>query len=528
MVRIHDVKLNLDDKEEVIKKKIAKKLKVPIDYIVRYNLFKEAVDARNKEDIRLVCGYDVELTKEEVYLKKFPNMKSPDNKYQYVECGELPLTYAPIVVGTGPCGLFAGLILAQMGYNPIIIERGKHIDARVKDVENFWTTGNFNPNSNVQFGEGGAGTFSDGKLVTQIKNKRGTKVLEEFVRAGAPEEILYNNKPHIGTDILRDVVKNIRLEIEKLGGEFRFETCLTNIKEENGKLVAIEVNNCEWINAEVCVLALGHSARDTFSMLHTSNVEIAQKPFAMGMRIEHLQEWIDEAQYGEFKDHPNLRPADYKAVHHCDNGRTVYSFCMCPGGYVVASASEENAIVTNGMSEFKRDGKNANSGILVNVKPEDFGSENPLAGVELQRNLEKLAYKLGGENYNAPVQTVGDFLNNKETTKIGIVKPTYKPDVKGANLRANLPTEIGNSIAEAIEVFGKKIKNFDHKEAIFTGFETRSSSPIRIFRESKTFESNISGLYPAGEGAGYAGGITSAGVDGIMVAEAIAKKYCNN
>ena len=393
------------------------------------------------------------------------------------------------------------------------------------DVQRFWNTGEFDPRSNVQFGEGGAGTFSDGKLTTQIKNKRCHKVLEEMVIAGAPENILYKNKPHVGTDILRDVVKNIRETIIRLGGEFRFESQLTNIEYENGRVKAVMINEMERLETEICVLAIGHSARDTFMMLNAGSLRMEQKPFSMGMRIEHLQEWINISQFGEEnKNNEKLGAAEYKLVHHCEDGRTVYSFCMCPGGYVIASASEEGRVVTNGMSEHSRDGQNANSAILVNVGPKDYGSEDPLAGMYLQRELEEIAFKLGGEDYKAPAQLVGDFIDNKETVAMGIVKSTYTPGVKLTNMRAHLPEFIGDAIEEAMKAFGQKIKGFNHPEALFTGFETRSSSPVRLPR-NETYESNIAGIYPAGEGAGYAGGITSAAVDGIQVAEAIIQKY---
>lgn len=524
MIRVQDIRLTLNEEESILVEKIAKKLKIQTKDIVGYNIFKQAVDARRKDDIKLVYTVDVETTKEQILLKKNPTLKSPNLVYEYVKKGEKVLKDRPIVVGTGPCGIFSALILAQMGYKPLIIERGKKVDERVEDVNAFWKKGVFNPISNVQFGEGGAGTFSDGKLTTQIKNKRCHKVLRELVNAGAPEPILYKNKPHVGTDILREVVKNIRLEIERLGGEFRFETKLTNIKVEQNQLVAVEFNHSEWIDTEVCILAIGHSARDTFEMLNQNYVYIEQKPFSMGMRIEHLQEWINESQYGQMATHPKLGAAEYKLVHHCENGRAVYTFCMCPGGYVIASASEEGMIVTNGMSEHKRDGVNANSAVLVNIGPDDYESDHPLAGMYLQRKLEKLAYEIAGGTYKAPAQTVGDFLTNQTTKSHGIVVPTYQPGVTYTNMKEKLPYFISEALDEGLRAFGKKIKNFDHKDAILTGFETRSSSPVRMPRDDR-YESNIRGLYPAGEGAGYAGGITSAAVDGIEVAEAIAKRY---
>ncbi|MGL4344845.1 MAG: NAD(P)/FAD-dependent oxidoreductase [Cellulosilyticaceae bacterium] len=524
MIRVQDIKLTLQEDEKALLPKIAKKLRIKPQDIISYTIFKQAVDARKKDNIQLVYTVDVQTTKEEFLLSKNPALKSPDMTYVYPESGAEQLNNRPVVVGTGPCGLFAALILAQKGYKPLVLERGKKVEERVQDVEKFWKAGVFDSSSNVQFGEGGAGTFSDGKLTTQIKNKRCHKVLRELVAAGAPEPILYKNKPHVGTDILRDVVKNIRLEIERLGGEIRFGAKLTQLRIEADTITGIEVNHEYWIDTQVCILAIGHSARDTFEMLHENGVVMEQKPFSIGMRVEHLQEWIDRSQYGKEAGNPKLGAAEYKLVHHASNGRAVYSFCMCPGGYVIASASEDEMIVTNGMSEHGRDGANANSAILVNVGPKDFGSEHPLAGMMLQRDFERVAYTLGGRSYKAPVQLVGDFLEGKISTTFGCVKPTYEPGVVFANLREALPQYMGDAIAEAMGAFGKKIKAFDHKEALFTGFETRSSSPVRTPRNS-VFEANIQGLYPAGEGAGYAGGITSAAVDGIEVAEAIISRY---
>ena len=527
MIRVQDITLTLEEDEKLLKEKIAKKLHIMPKDIKSYRIFKKAIDARKKNAIKIVYTVDIETTKEAHLIHKNPDLKAPDLTYYYPEMGEQVMKHRPVVVGSGPCGMFSALILAQMGYKPIVLERGKAVDERVEDIEAFWKEGQFKPESNVQFGEGGAGTFSDGKLTTQIKNVRCHKVLQEFARFGAPEEICYKNKPHIGTDVLRTVVKNIRHEIERLGGTYLFESKLTGLKIEDNKLKQIQINDQKWLDVDVCILALGHSARDTFKMLHEHHVNMIQKPFAMGMRIEHLQEWINISQYGqEHHDHEKLGAAEYKLVHHASNGRAVYTFCMCPGGYVVASASEEGMVVTNGMSEYARDGKNANSAVLVNILPKDFGSEHPLAGVTLQRQLEVLAYELGNKTYKAPVQTVGDFLKGEVTTKLGVVKPSYEPGVVYSNMRKALPDFMGDAIAEALQAFGKKIKHFDHEEALLTGFETRSSSPIRIPRD-EAYEANIKGLYPAGEGAGYAGGITSAGVDGIEVAEAIIKVYKN-
>ncbi|ONI39121.1 hypothetical protein AN639_06735 [Candidatus Epulonipiscium fishelsonii] len=524
MIRVQDIKLSVEQNKDMLIYKIAKKLHVQPSDVITYTIFKEAIDARKKDNIQFVYTIDVKTKKDNIILKKFPDMKAPNMKYIPPPSNISGSKKRPVIVGTGPCGLFAGLILAEAGYNPILIERGKKVDERIEDINKFWEERKFNKESNVQFGEGGAGTFSDGKLTTQIKNTRCRKVLEELVNAGANENILYKNKPHIGTDILRSVVKNIRIRIETLGGTFRFNTCLTNIKVNDNKLVQIEVNNKEWIDVDTCILALGHSARDTFNMLYNSNLNMEQKPFSIGMRIEHLQSWINKAQYGEkFAKNEKLGAADYKLVHHCKNGKTVYSFCMCPGGEVIVASSEEGHIVTNGMSEYDRDNENANSALLINVSTDDFGSDNPLAGIDLQRKYEKLAYVLGGNNYDAPIQTLGDFLNNVETTDLGEVKPTYAPNTKYVNLRNYLPLDMSEAFEEAIYEFDKKIENFGNKDAILTGFETRSSSPLRLSRDSN-YESNIKGIYPAGEGAGYAGGIMSSAVDGIVIAEKIIER----
>ncbi|MBE6021620.1 MAG: hypothetical protein E7231_00140 [Cellulosilyticum sp.] len=526
MIRVQDIKLSLEEeKEEVLLGKIAKKLKIKPSDIIKYTIFKEAIDARKKDEIKLVYTVDVETRKDDMLLEKYPNLKRTDPAYVCPPKGEKLMDHPPVVVGSGPCGLFAALILAQQGFKPIVVERGRCVEERVKDIERLTKEGIFDPKSNIQFGEGGAGTFSDGKLTTQIKNKRCHKVLEEMVLAGAPEEILYKNKPHVGTDILRDVVRNIRQQIIALGGTFRFETQLTDLEIEDGALKAVILNDTERLETEHCILAIGHSARDTFEMLHKRQVHMEQKPFSMGMRVEHLQSWINEAQFGEkYAHHPKLGAAEYKLVHHCENGRTVYSFCMCPGGYVMASASEEGRVVTNGMSEHARDGVNANSAILVNVGPEDFEGDHPLAGMYMQRQLEEVAFKLGGGQYKAPAQKLGDFFENQVSTSFGVVKPTYEPGITLSNMKASMPKYMGEAIDEAMHAFGKKIKNFDHPDALFTGFETRSSSPVRLPR-NEAYESSVKGLYPAGEGAGYAGGISSAAVDGIQIAESLVKEF---
>ena len=570
MIRVTDIKLGFNEDSSLLKKKAAKKLGISEKDIISFSIFKEAIDARKKSDIKFTYTLDVDTTKNEHLLKKNPALKVSDKPYELADTGEEELKHRPVVVGSGPCGLFAALALAVKGFKPIVVERGRCVDDRVKDIDEFFKNRVLNVESNVQFGEGGAGTFSDGKLTTGIKNERIKFVLKEMVEAGAPDEILYKSKPHIGTDILIDVVRNIRNKIISLGGKFLFETKLVDLNIENGKLESIiladtsnndtlgtsketqevAVNNL--INkfnsfkdissthfegdkkdsskvklyTDTCIIAIGHSARDTFNMLYDNKINIIQKPFSIGMRVEHLQEWINMAQYGKNNiNNPKLHAADYKLVHHASNGRSVYSFCMCPGGYVIASTSNENQVVTNGMSRHARAGANANSAILVNVDTSDFPSEHPLAGTMLQEKYEKLAFELGGRNYNAPMQRFGDFKDNKRTTHIGVVKPTYEPGVTMTNIREHLPKQMGDAIEEAMIAFGKKIERFDDPDAIFTGFETRSSSPIRITRTDAKESTNTNGVYPAGEGAGYAGGITSAAVDGIVVAEAIISRY---
>lgn len=527
MIRVSEIKLGLDDKLDRIPYKISKKLRIGIDEIVDYKIFKESIDARKKGLINFVYTVDVAVKDEQKVFKKVRGLKlSPDMGYEYPQMGETPLNNRPVIVGMGPSGLFAGLILAEMGYDPLILERGESVDERTKTVEKFWETGELNINSNVQFGEGGAGTFSDGKLTTRIKDLRCRKVLEEFVTAGANEEIMYSFKPHIGTDVLKDVVKNIREEIIRLGGEVRFNTTVSDFIIENGEIVGVKTSDDETIDATVVVLAIGHSSRDTFEVLHKNNVKIIQKPFAIGVRIEHPQEVINKAQYKEFANHERLGAADYKLTYHAKNGRSVYSFCMCPGGSVVAAASEEGRLVTNGMSEYARDKVNGNSALLVSVDKDDFKSEHPLAGMYFQRELEETAYKLGGEDYKAPAQLVGDFLKGKSSKEFGSVKPSYEPGVKLTNIETCLPKYAIEALKEGIVALDKKIEGFAMDDAIITGIETRSSSPIRIIRDNYTFESkNVKGLYPTGEGAGYAGGIVSSAVDGIKIAEEIVNKY---
>lgn len=462
----------------------------------------------------------MELKNEDKILKVYCDkgvLKVPELSCKYDKIAP-PNIKRPIIVGTGPSGLFAGLVLAKMGYRPILLERGKNVDERIIDADLFWREGKLNTESNVQFGEGGAGTFSDGKLTTLIKDPRSRIVLEEFVEAGAPREILYINKPHIGTDILRDVVKNIRKKIIVLGGEIRFNSKVTDLVIKNSQVTGVEINDEEIIHSDKVLLALGHSARDTFKMLYHNGVEIIQKGFSIGVRIEHPQRLIDENQYGEFANHKKLGAADYKLSGHFENGRSAYTFCMCPGGMVIAAASEENMVVTNGMSLYARNMENANSALLVGVYPQDYGDEHPLAGVEFQRKWERLAFIAGGNNYKAPAQKVGDFLKDRASENIGEINPTYNPGVTMTDLRQCLPEFVIDTLKKAIVSFDKNISGFANPDAIITGVETRSSSPIRILRD-ESFQSNIKGLYPVGEGAGYAGGIMSAAIDGIRVAE---------
>lgn len=520
MLRISNIFMNLNSTEEDLKNKIFKILKT--NKINSISIFKKSIDARNKSNVRFVFSVDIDIDNEEKYLK-WKNITSV-KKYSYNIIRPINnLKNRPVVIGAGPAGLFAGLILAQAGLNPIIIERGKPVEERKKDIDEFWTTGKLLNNSNIQFGEGGAGAFSDGKLTTGITDNRIRKVLLELVESGAPSEILILAKPHIGTDNLKIVIKNLREKIISLGGEFRFETRFINFNAKNNKLYSINLQNKnkEYVlYTEYLVLSIGHSARDTFEMLYKNNINMEAKAFSMGVRIEHKQEFINKQQYGDFYNNKNLGAAEYKLNTKTSNGRGVYTFCMCPGGLVVASASEQGRLVTNGMSYYKRDSENANSALLVSVGINDFIDSTPLGGVKLQRKLEEDAFILGGESFKAPAQLVGDFLNDKVTTNFGSVIPTYKPGVTGANLKYCLPNFIYESLKEAIVKLDKIIPGFANYDSVLTGVESRSSSPIRIIRDFN-FNSNILGILPCGEGAGYAGGIMSAAVDGIKCAEKI-------
>lgn len=525
MIRIQQVKLPLSHNEEDLYIKATEALKVKRDEIKSLSIFRKSIDARKKDDILFIYALDVELNNEIKISKRNNNISVVEPfVYEVDAIGDKPLNSRPVIIGSGPAGLFCALLLAEKGYQPIIIERGKKVKDRIKDIEKFWKDGTLNLSSNIQFGEGGAGTFSDGKLNTLIKDrsKRGKRVLEEFVEAGAPEEILYINKPHIGTDNLREVLVKIRKKVIDMGGTFRFEECVTDLCIKDNNLFRI-ITESDIIDTDVAVLAIGHSARDTFEMLNTK-VEMEPKPFAIGVRIEHPQSMINTAQYGEMANHPALGPADYKFVHKCKNGRSVYTFCMCPGGMVTGSSSEAGGVVTNGMSYYERDLENANSAIAVTVSPEDFGSTHPLAGIEFQRKLERKAYEAGGSNYHAPVQLFKDFAEKKVSKAFGEIYPTYRPGATFANLWDCLPDYVCESIVEGVTAFGQLLSGYDRPDAVLTGVETRTSSPVRINR-GEDMQSNIKGIYPCGEGSGYAGGIMSAAIDGLKVAEYIIKTY---
>lgn len=518
MYRISQIKLALGEPKEFLPKKIKKKLGNSIK-IKEYKIVKESIDARDKGDIRFVYTVDFDVEQRQgarkITLKPDPKKNlsiAPDMSYKAPEPGVRELKHRPVIAGFGPCGIFCALILAQQGYRPIVLERGKCVSERAEDVQNFWNGGALNTESNVQFGEGGAGTFSDGKLTTGIKDPRIHKVLSEFVSAGAPDEILYKNKPHIGTDLLRDVVANIREEIIRLGGEIRFSSKLVGIDAPLGKIRAVkvqEVLNGEsyMLETENLVLAIGHSARDTFRYAHELGIQMSAKPFSIGVRIEHPQKMVDEAQYGKTK---GLPPAEYKLSHRCENGRGVYTFCMCPGGEVIMSSSQEGGVVTNGMSNHKRDSGTANSGLLVDVRVSDFDGDDVLAGVEFQEKYERLAYKNGGGRYAFPKTCWSKFRDGDKDAKAVI---------------DSLPSFAVESIREAMPYLGRKLKGFDDDNAVMKAVETRSSSPVRFFRDDN-LQGSIKGLYPAGEGAGYAGGITSAACDGIKVAEKIIEEFC--
>ena len=534
MIRITELRLPIEHAPEELEAAILKRLGITSKDLVDFIVFKRSYDARKNIALAFIYTIDVSVKNEEAILTQFGHDQhvrtSPDTSYHFVaqanNQSDNPLAERPVVIGFGPCGIFAALVLAQMGFKPIVLERGKQVRERTQDTWGLWRKNVLNPESNVQFGEGGAGTFSDGKLYSQIKDPKfyGRKVIQEFIKAGAPEEIAYVAKPHIGTFRLVGVVEKMRQEIISLGGEVRFQQKVTGFEIKDGEMAGIHLESGEKLAARHVIIALGHSARDTFKALHEAGVYIEPKPFSVGFRIEHPQSLIDRARLGPHAGNPLIGAADYKLVHHAKNGRAVYSFCMCPGGTVVAATSEENRVVTNGMSQYSRNERNANAGIVVNVDPEDYGgsAENPLAGIDFQRSLESKAFELGGRNYEAPGQLVGDFIAGQTSTEFGKVIPSYKPGVHLTDLAQALPDFVIEAMREALPAFDKKIKGFAMHDAVLTGVETRTSSPLRITRGNNYQSLNIKGLYPAGEGAGYAGGILSAGVDGIKVAEALA------
>jgi uncharacterized protein len=558
-IRLTEVKLPLDHSEAALRAAVCTRLHIQPDELVDTTIFRRGYDARKRSDIHFIYTLDVRTTNNAAVLARMqaPSAhvtRTPDTAYKFVTHAPEKTFQRPVVIGTGPCGLFAALTLAQMGFKPLVLERGKAVRERTKDTWGFWRKRVLHTESNVQFGEGGAGTFSDGKLWSQVKDPlfHGRKVLEEMVRGGAPDEIMYVSKPHVGTFRLVKVVEFLREEIVRLGGEFRFSAKVTDLQIEQGAVKGLTLEDGTQISAQHVVLAIGHSARDTFEMLHARGVYVEAKPFSVGFRIEHPQSLIDRARFGSFAGNKMLGAADYKLVHHARNGRSVYSFCMCPGGTVVAATSEVGRVVTNGMSQYSRNERNANAGIVVGINPADFDLDalgrpltnkplQPLAGVYFQRALESGAYVLGGENYNAPGQRVGDFLKSVASAALGSVEPSYKPGLHLTDLgnpaQPSLPMYAVEAIREAIPAFAKQIAGFDMPDALLTGVETRTSSPIRIKRHEdrgaarhpKCFQSiNTDGLYPAGEGAGYAGGIMSAAIDGMKVAEAVALNIVAN
>lgn len=535
MLRLSGLSLPLDHPAEALPEAICKRLGIARDALRSHAIYRRGNDARRRNAIQLVYTVDVDLADEAAVLAHFAGDKdvrpTPDMRYRFV--AQAPGGWSglrPVVIGAGPCGLFAGLILAQMGFRPIILDRGKIVRERTKDTWGLWRRAVLNPDSNVQFGEGGAGTFSDGKLYCRVKDPRflGRKVLEEFVHAGAPDDILWEAHPHIGTFRLVTMVESMRRTIEALGGEYRWQTRVDDLELERlpdgrQRLRGLHLHDGTFLEADHVVLAVGHSARPTFEMLHRRGVHIEAKPFSIGVRIEHPQSWIDRARYGTCAGHPDLGAAAYSLAHHCANGRTVYSFCMCPGGRVVAATSEEGRVVTNGMSQYSRAEFNANSGLVVAIDPARDYPDGPLAGIAFQRHWESLAYVAGGSSYWAPGQTVGDFLAGRPSTRLGAVIPSYKPGVTMTDLSQCLPGFAVEAMREALPVFGRQIARYDDPDAVMTGVETRTSSPIRITRGQDLQSRNVERLFPAGEGAGYAGGILSAAIDGIKVAEAVAR-----
>ena len=539
MLRINEIKMSIDSDDNDLKVAAAKVLKVSPADITELSVFKRSIDSRKKEDIKFIYTVDVTVSANEDKLLKRsdPKRVSKSEFYEY-EPVEVRRTssFRPVVVGFGPAGMFCALMLARAGFKPLVIERGNDVDTRTKDVYDFWGTRKLNTESNIQYGEGGAGTFSDGKLTTGIKDKRQRKVFTEFIHFGAPEQILYSNYPHIGTDKLVDVVKNLREEVISLGGEVKFGCKLVDLIVANKYIHGItyedKAGNRTDFETDTVVLAIGHSARDTVEMLYSKGIKMMQKPFSVGTRIEHPREMIDKAQYGDFAGHPKLGAANYKMACHPEHGRGAYTFCMCPGGTVVAASSEEGGLVVNGMSEYARDKENSNSALLVGIEPEDFGSDHPLAGIHLQRKIETKAFALGGGDYTAPCQLVGDFLSDVPSKKLGSVNPSCPTGTNPSDIREILPKKVTDTLASAILMMDKKLHGFAMHDAVLTAPETRSSSPVRIIRDEfmqcYLGEDFLGGVYPCGEGAGYAGGIVSAGVDGIRCAEAILLDEHNN
>ncbi len=525
MIRVRQIKVSIyDNNIKEIKKKTAKKLKIDENKINDIKIIKESIDARDKNNIYYIYEVEISIPNEKTVMKLKDVYKANDNDYNPEITGKEKLNNRPIIVGSGPAGLFCGYMLSKYGYKPIIIERGEKIEDREKTVEEFLNSGKLNINSNVQFGEGGAGTFSDGKLNTLIKDKNGImkKVFDIFVENGAPSEILYKNKPHIGTDMLKKVIINIRNNILKMGGEIRYNSCLTDLIIKDGILKSIEINNSELLDTDLLVLAIGHSARDTFKMLNIRNLNMDSKPFAVGIRIQHKQDMINKSQYGE-KNSKYLDPADYKLTYLSKNNKGVYSFCMCPGGYVINASSEEKHLAINGMSYHSRNSENSNSAIVVQVTKKDFG-DGLFDGVKFQRNLESKAYEMG--NGNIPVQLLKDFKENRVSTGFQNIKPVFKGKYTLSNINDIFPKYICEDLKEAIDAFGRKIKGFNSDDSILSAVESRTSSPVKIIR-NENLESNIKGIYPCGEGAGYAGGITTSAIDGIKVFEKIIQKYIN-
>ncbi len=531
MLRLSNLTLPLDHAPEALEAAIAERLGLGPGELLRFSVVRRGNDARKKAAIKLVYNIDVTVADEAAVLARFADDQNvrptPDTTYKFPVMA--PADYSgprPVVIGAGPCGLLAALILAQMGFKPIIIERGKAVRERTKDTWGLWRRAVLNPESNAQFGEGGAGTFSDGKLYSRIKDPRhlGRKVLTEFVKAGAPEDILTEAHPHVGTFRLVTMVMSIRETIESLGGEYRFETRVDGFDIAEGKLKGLHLSTGDYLSASHVIMAVGHSARDTFAVLHEAGVYLEAKPFAIGVRIEHPQGWIDTARYGPFAGNKVLGPAAYALAHKASNGRSVYSFCMCPGGRVVAATSEEGRVVTNGMSQYSRAEFNANSGLVVDIDPARDYPGGPLAGVAFQRKWEELAFQAGGGDYRAPGQKLGDFLSGQPSSELGSIEPSYKPGVKLTDLAQCLPPYAVEAMREALPVFGRQMPGYDHPDVVLTGVETRTSSPVRIKRGADLQSVNTRGLYPAGEGAGYAGGILSAAVDGIRVAEALASE----